>query len=149
MEAKPLIYEFDGICVEAGEAQAFRDGRRLAIEPKAFRVLVYLLERRGQLVRKEELRVAVWGETHVTENAVARAVAVLRRALGDNKEGPKYIQTVPTLGYRFVAGVEEREAPAPKPAIPARNSGGLRAAIACAILMAMGVIWWRVPSGGT
>jgi len=97
MEAKSLIYEFDGIRVEADEAQAFRDGRRLAIEPKAFRVLVYLLERRGQLVRKEELRTAVWAETYVTENAVARAIAVLRRALGDNKEEPKYIQTVPTL----------------------------------------------------
>ena len=78
MEAKLLIYEFDGVRVEAGEAQALRDGRRLAIEPKAFRVLVYLLERRGQLVRKEDLRAAVWAETHVTENAVARAVAVQR-----------------------------------------------------------------------
>src|SRR5688500_20317530 len=74
-------------------------------------VLHYLVENRGRLVSKEELIQAVWGETFVTDNALTRVIAQLRKALGDSAKQARYIETVPTQGYRFIAAVEEVEAP--------------------------------------
>jgi Tol biopolymer transport system component len=75
----------------------------VSLEPKAFRVLVFLLEHPGRLIEKEELLSAIWGDAFVTENALARAIALLRKTLGDTKSPAKYIETVPTRGYRFIA----------------------------------------------
>ena len=110
MTAKSLIYQFDKVRVEAREFRVFKDGEPVALEPKAFQVLVYLLEQRGRLVTKDELLEAVWKDSFVTPNALTRIVAQLRRALGDASQNSRYIETVPTHGYRFIAEVEENEA---------------------------------------
>jgi Tol biopolymer transport system component/DNA-binding winged helix-turn-helix (wHTH) protein len=107
MEPQALIFEFDDVHVDAANALLTKDGKRVALEPKAFRLLVFLLERPGRLVEKEELLSGIWGDAFVTENALTRAIALLRRVLGDSKGEPKYIETVPTRGYRFIAPVSE------------------------------------------
>jgi DNA-binding winged helix-turn-helix (wHTH) protein len=61
-------------------------------------VLLFLIENQGRLIEKSELLDAVWQDTHVTENALTREIAQLRRLLGDDPKAPRYIQTVHTRG---------------------------------------------------
>lgn len=110
MAAKSLIYQFDNVRVEAGEFRVFKNGEPVTLEPKAFQMLIFLLEQRGRLVTKDELLDAVWKDSFVTPNALTRIVAQLRRALGDASQNSRYIETVPTRGYRFIAEVEEIQA---------------------------------------
>ena len=91
-----------------------------AIEPKVLRLLIYLIENRNRLVRKQELLDKVWPDAMVTENALTRAVGLLRKALNDDIRVPRFIETVPTAGYRFIAGVtvaEDSSAVAPAPPV--------------------------------
>ncbi len=101
-----FTFRFADVEVREPELRVTRSGEPLAIEPKAFRVLVYLLRHAGHLVPKEELLTAVWGETAVTDNSLTRAIALLRRLLDDDPHNPRYIETVSTAGYRFICPVE-------------------------------------------
>jgi TolB-like protein/DNA-binding winged helix-turn-helix (wHTH) protein/Tfp pilus assembly protein PilF len=99
------VYEFDDIRVETEAFRVLKAGRPLAMEPKAFDLLGFLIQHRGRLVEKQELLDAVWKDTTVTENAMTRVVAQLRKVLGDPAGESRYIETVPTRGYRFIAPV--------------------------------------------
>ncbi|MFZ5786650.1 MAG: winged helix-turn-helix domain-containing tetratricopeptide repeat protein [Acidobacteriota bacterium] len=87
-----------------------RAGRHVQVEPKGLEVLAMLVERAGEVVTKNEILDGVWREAVVTENAMVRVIANLRVALGDDAKEPKYIETVHTRGYRFVAPVVRRNA---------------------------------------
>lgn len=100
------VFRFSDIEVREGELRATRAGAPLSIEPKAFRVLVYLLKNPNRLVTKDELLSAVWGDTAVTDNSLTRAIALLRRVLEDDPRQPHFIETVATVGYRFICPVE-------------------------------------------
>ena len=121
MDRKLDVFRFDDVRVDVGNAQILKSGQPIAVEPKAFDVLVYLLEHRGRLIDKEELLKAVWRETFVTENVLTREIALLRKALGDRTVDAKYIETVPRRGYRFVSPVTT-ETPG-KSAGPGTNLG--------------------------
>jgi Tol biopolymer transport system component/DNA-binding winged helix-turn-helix (wHTH) protein len=82
-----------------------RGGETIPVEPKAFRVLLFLLENPHRLVTKDELLDAVWQETSVSENSLTRTIALLRKLLGDDTHEPRFIATVPTVGYRFLCDV--------------------------------------------
>jgi len=107
--AKHLIYTFEEITVDADEFRVLRAGNAVKLERKAFDVLVYFLEHPGRLVSKQELLDAVWPEAFVTPNVLTRVIAQLRRELGDTSQNSRFIETVPTRGYRFTA-MAEREA---------------------------------------
>jgi Tol biopolymer transport system component/DNA-binding winged helix-turn-helix (wHTH) protein len=109
------VYRFSEVEVREGEFRLLREGQSIPVEPKAFRVLLYLLEHPKRLVTKEELLDAVWPDTEVSENSLTRSIALLRRALNDDTREPRFIATVPTVGYRFVAPLEEVDASAPQP----------------------------------
>jgi DNA-binding winged helix-turn-helix (wHTH) protein/tetratricopeptide (TPR) repeat protein/TolB-like protein len=87
-----------------------RDGSALPLPPKAFDTLLVLVQHGGNLVEKEALLKAVWPDTFVEENNLTQYISLLRRVLGDNSEQRQYIETVPKLGYRFVAPVRQVEA---------------------------------------
>ncbi len=106
MNEKPLCYQFDDVLVDPQAFKVWRGGAQLPLEPKAFETLVFLLNNSGRLVDKNELLNAVWKDTFVTPNALTRVIASLRRALGDDAKDAKYIETVKTRGYRFIAEVE-------------------------------------------
>ena len=108
MAPEVVSFQFDSVEVLPQAFQVLRDGIALPLEPKAVRVLLYLIENRGRAVGKDELLGAVWGDTAVTDNALTRVIAQLRRELGDDARNPRYIQTVPTLGYRFIAELRSR-----------------------------------------
>jgi DNA-binding winged helix-turn-helix (wHTH) protein/TolB-like protein len=106
MDAKSLIYHFDDVSVDLEKFEVIKADSRAHLEPKAFEVLVFLIENRGRLVEKKELLDAVWKDAFVTENAMTRVIAQLRKALEEDSKEAKYIETVPTLGYRFIAEVQ-------------------------------------------
>lgn len=100
-----MVYQFDPFEVDDREFRLSDAGTPVQLEPKVLRLLVYLIENRNRLVRKQELLDAVWPDAMVTENALTRAVGLLRKALGEDSQVPRYIETVPTQGYRFIANV--------------------------------------------
>lgn len=99
------VFQFDDIRVEPRTFKLLKAGREVSLEPKTFRLLLYLIENRGRLIEKSEILDAVWKDAFVTENAMTREIAKLRKSLGDDPKEARYIQTVPTRGYRFVADV--------------------------------------------
>src|SRR5215510_4785909 len=103
-----VSFSFDDIQVAPGTFGVVKAGSDIQIEPKTFSVLLFLIENRGRLIEKDELLDAVWKDTHVTENALTREIARLRKVLGDDPKRARYIQTVHTRGYRFIAPVQVR-----------------------------------------
>lgn len=85
--------------------RARRGPETLDLEPKALELLLLLVRRPGELVTKAEIQAAVWADTAVTESALTRVVAQLRKALDDDARDARFVETVPTRGYRFVAPV--------------------------------------------
>jgi DNA-binding winged helix-turn-helix (wHTH) protein len=117
-------YRFEDIQVDLKSFRLFRGGRAIPVEPKALTLLIFLVENRGRLVRKHELMQAVWNDAFVTEQVLSRAIGQLRKVLDDDAREPRYIETVPTLGFRFIAEVESDPSDATEP--PAeRNLGAL------------------------
>ncbi|HYY59494.1 MAG TPA: winged helix-turn-helix domain-containing protein [Pyrinomonadaceae bacterium] len=106
IEEKAPCFEFDDVRVEPRAFKIWKAGREVSLEPKAFKLLLFLMENRGRLIEKGELLDAVWKDTFVTENALTREIAKLRKMLGDDPRNAKYIETVHTQGYRFIARVE-------------------------------------------
>src|SRR5690348_10390184 len=117
MAAKSFVFKFGDVEVREREFSVAKAGKKSAVEPKAFRVLLLLLRNPGKLITKEELLNAVWGDAAVTENSLTRSIALLRRLLGDDARTPRFIETVTTVGYRWVSGVEAVEEPAGAPAV--------------------------------
>jgi DNA-binding winged helix-turn-helix (wHTH) protein/Tol biopolymer transport system component len=109
MAGKSFVFRFGDVEVREREFSLVKAGETLSVEPKAFRVLLILLRNPGKLIPKEELLNAVWGDAAVTENSLTRSIALLRRLLGDDTRNPRYIETVATVGYRFVCKVEPEE----------------------------------------
>src|SRR5690606_39919860 len=72
---------------------------------RAFDTLVYLIEHRHRCVRKDEIIGTIWHDVVVTDDSLIHAISVLRRALGDERHQPKFIQTVPRRGYRLVGAI--------------------------------------------
>ncbi|MGE0812511.1 MAG: winged helix-turn-helix domain-containing protein [Vicinamibacterales bacterium] len=99
-------YRFADVELDVDRFVVTRAGQRRALEPKALEVLRVLVERPGRLVSRDELLDAAWPGVAVTPNALTRVVAQLRRELGDEAGDAKYIETVPTRGYRFIAPVD-------------------------------------------
>jgi DNA-binding winged helix-turn-helix (wHTH) protein/TolB-like protein/Tfp pilus assembly protein PilF len=101
------FYDFGPFRVDAGEQRVWRGGEAITLTPKAFGVLLMLVEHAGQTLLKDELMKGVWPDSYVEENNLADNVSTLRKVLGDDPKRPKYIETVPRRGYRFVAEVAE------------------------------------------
>ena len=102
-------YRFGAFDFDAATVELQKDGRALKVRPQSASLLALLLTRRGELVSREDIQLALWGrDTHVDfEQGVNHCIKELRTALGDAVESPRYIQTVPRRGYRFIAPIEE------------------------------------------
>lgn len=122
----PRAYRFAGYRVDLARCQVLGlDGNPLPLSNRAYEVLVYLIENRGQIVSKNDLMQAVWKRVVVEENNLNQAISLLRRMLGDQRTSSRYIGTVPGRGYRFVSEVTvefDRDiGAAPDVAAPARS----------------------------
>src|SRR5882762_6943084 len=109
MGNKPFVFRFADVEVREREFTLIKAGKVLAVEPKAFRTLLFLLHNPQRLISKEELLNSLWGDAAVTEGSLTRCIWLLRRLLEDDIHEPRYIETVATVGYRFVCPVEVSE----------------------------------------
>ncbi len=114
-------YEFGRFTLFPAEKRLLCDGKAVALPPKVFDTLVLLVENQGRLIQKEELLQALWPDSFVEEVALAHNISQLRKALGDTTEQPRFIETVPKRGYRFIAAVRQVNELAVQVAAPARR----------------------------
>ncbi len=113
MSTRPQhLYEFGPYRLDTAEQLLLRDGEPVPLTPKAFEMLVALVERSGHLVEKDELMKVVWADAFVEESNLTNNVYALRKLLGQGENGRSYIETVPKRGYRFTAPVKELSAEA-------------------------------------
>lgn len=103
---KAKSFEFGDFILDGKEKILLREGKPLSITPKAFQVLQILVENHGHLVEREEILNTVWAGSFVEEGNLTFTIRLLRKALGDEKQNPRFIETVPRRGYRFVAVVK-------------------------------------------
>jgi DNA-binding winged helix-turn-helix (wHTH) protein/tetratricopeptide (TPR) repeat protein len=101
------VYEFKGFRLDSAQRRFLHDGRPVQLKSKIFDLLLFLVERRGQLVEKDELMREVWPNTIVEENNITVSVSILRKILEEDRGGREFIETVPRRGYRFIAEVRE------------------------------------------
>ncbi len=107
---EPQIYEFGGFRIEVEKRVLLRNGKPLALTPKVFDTLLYLVQGRGEVLEKEALMRVVWPDTVVEENNLNQNISTLRRVLGEKRGENLYISTVPGKGYRFAASVRSGNA---------------------------------------
>lgn len=110
-----LTYEFGPYKLSLSQRVLTRDGEIISLTPKATEILVRLVVNAGQLLEKDDLLREVWPDTFVEEANLTQNIFTLRRALGDERAGPRYIETVSRRGYRFVADVRVCDGDAPAP----------------------------------
>ena len=118
----PGIFRFADFELDRNAYELRRNGRPLKLEPIPLDLLFLLVEKRGQLVTREEVLEGLWdkGVFFDVDNAINSAVRKLRRALADDPEEPRFVLTVPTKGYRFVAELDDLS---PRPARRAKKVG--------------------------
>ena len=172
----PSRYAFGEFILDVASRSLTRCGTDLPLPSRAFDALLYLIEHRDRLVRKNELLEAIWHDVVVTEDSLVHAISVLRRALADEPNQPHYVQTIPRRGYRFVApvrAVAEREpnvaavsfseSPIPAIAVPAAASAASAApygnrsmrrryvwpaGVAAGLVALLGMLWvLSLPTG--
>jgi DNA-binding winged helix-turn-helix (wHTH) protein/TolB-like protein len=111
-----MIYRFGVFEFDDETKELRRNGRAAALEPQPARALALLLSRAGDVVSREDLREAVWGkDTHVDfDRGTAYCLSQIRTAIGDSGDNPRFIQTIPKRGFKFIAPVATT--PLPRPA---------------------------------
>lgn len=112
----PPVLDFDDISLDLAGRRLLRAGQVQPLEPKAFAVLCLLARSPGQVFSRDEILDAVWGHRHVTPGVLNRIITLLRHALGEDAQHPRYLHTVHGYGYRFdrpvAAAVAATDAPA-------------------------------------
>jgi DNA-binding winged helix-turn-helix (wHTH) protein len=103
----PSVARFGAFEVSFELREIRKHGMRIQLEEKPFKILEALIENVGQVVRRQTLCEKLWPDTYVAfDHSLNTAVNKLRSVLGDEAQSPRYIETRPRLGYRFVAPVE-------------------------------------------
>lgn len=99
------VLRFGPFWLDVAKRRLEREGVEVPLQPKVFDTLRYLVENRGRVVAREELLAQLWPDTFVGDAALTRCVKEVRRALGDDPKAPRFVSTIPSVGYRFVAPV--------------------------------------------
>jgi DNA-binding winged helix-turn-helix (wHTH) protein/TolB-like protein len=136
------VFELD---CEAGELR--RAGVRVPLTGQPLRVLALLVSRAGRIVTRDEIRREIWGDdTHVDLDAgLSTCINQVRTALGDRAASPRYIETLPRRGYRFVAPVDRAQA-AEARTVPRLRRAGVVTAVALAAAIVIAAPWNRRPA---
>ncbi|MBL8187402.1 MAG: winged helix-turn-helix domain-containing protein [Acidobacteria bacterium] len=105
--AMTRMYRFGDVVIDCARFCTIRNGQSEKITPRAFEVLLYLIEHRDRVVEKQELFAQVWKASFVSDNALTRMIKEIRQVLGDEADAPRYIETVHRRGYRFIAELKD------------------------------------------
>jgi Tol biopolymer transport system component/DNA-binding winged helix-turn-helix (wHTH) protein len=100
-------YTFDSFVLDVEEQVLLRDGRMVPLTPKVFETLLLLVQNQGSVVTKQTILNTLWPDVFVEESNITFNITKLRKALGDTRKPPIYIETVPRRGYRFKTEVRE------------------------------------------
>lgn len=101
------FYRFGEFTVDAEQKVLLRHGKPLLLAPKVLETLLTLVQNGGRIIEKEELMKRLWPDTFVEESNLTYCIVQLRKTLGDQARHPRYIETIPKRGYRFIVEVEE------------------------------------------
>src|SRR5262245_42621779 len=104
-EQQRQVYQFDHFRLDAGERLLWRDGEPVTLPSEAFDLLLALVENNGRLIEKDELYRRVWADQIVEESNLTVQISAIRKALGERRDHPRYIVTIPGRGYRFIGAV--------------------------------------------
>ena len=104
---------FQGFCLDTANQCLWRGPERLAIPPKPYDMLRYLVENSGRLVTQDELLEKLWPKTYVNPELIRKYILDIRKILGDRPDKPEFIETVTKRGYRFIAPVIDESATPP------------------------------------
>ncbi len=170
------VVRFGVFDVDLRNAELRKQGIRIRLQGQPFQVLEALLDRPGELVTREELKQRLWPEDSYGdfEHGINAAVNRVREALGDSSDNPRFVETLPRRGYRFIAPVQPGEADPAVRQPPAQNNGavpftepvpeaspvidrrhslsprrrwfGVALAASAILVIASLITWWRVPS---
>jgi len=151
-DPKLRCYRFDEVEIDGHNLRVTVGSEIRPLEPKSFRLLLFLVENAGRVLPKEEIMAEVWPGTFVSDNSLARAVTQIRKALDDDPRAPRYIETIPTVGYRFIAAPDIMAEP-PPPGATVSHRGANRwqfvaAASVVVALLAIGAAWRMRGSPG-
>jgi DNA-binding winged helix-turn-helix (wHTH) protein/tetratricopeptide (TPR) repeat protein len=145
--ADTATYRFDGWTLDRASGELARDGKAQRLAPQPLAMLIALLDRAGEVVTRDALVQVLWPSGIVDfDNSLNAVVRRLRVALGDDSEVPRYIETLPRIGYRFVGKLDAIADPSPpvEPRIPvaAAPPRYVWAGVAAAIVLAAGATFW-------
>jgi Tol biopolymer transport system component/DNA-binding winged helix-turn-helix (wHTH) protein len=129
----PSRFRWDDCVLDLDAYRLERGGVPVALEPKAFNLLALMVQRPGHLFTKQEIFEQVWPGTAVTDHALTRIVAQIRRAVGDEAREARYLETVPTRGYRWIRPVETIDTSAASIVATQSTSRGARLSLALAL----------------
>jgi DNA-binding winged helix-turn-helix (wHTH) protein/tetratricopeptide (TPR) repeat protein len=101
------IYKFGIFTFRVKEYNLKKGNEELYLRPKTYETLLHLIEHHGTIVKKDDLIEYVWSGTIVTENTLTQCIKEIREKLGDNSAHPRFIKTIPRVGYKFIAPVKE------------------------------------------
>lgn len=107
-DTRRKVYEFHGFRLEEDQLRLLYEDRPVPLKPKILDLLLFLIQKRGQLIAKDELMKEIWPDAIVEENNITVSMSILRKTLGEEAGDRQFIETVPRRGYRFVAEVTER-----------------------------------------
>ncbi|MBV9303069.1 MAG: tetratricopeptide repeat protein [Acidobacteriaceae bacterium] len=102
-----IVYRCAEIEIDCRQGCIRREGGEQYLRPQSFHILIYLIEHRDRLVSKEELIENFWPGISVTDNALVQCVADIRKVLSDDPHQPRFVKTIPRIGYRFIGPLEE------------------------------------------
>ena len=162
MDMKNRIFRFADVKIDVQNLRVTVGSEIRPLEPKSFRLLLFLIENPERVLTKDEIMGMVWPAVAVSDNSLTRAITQIRKALDDDSRAPKYIETVPSVGYRFIGEIKE-EPDRPnrdlegnfsealvKSAEPARPpSIKMTYVIGACVALAAGVAWWFVAASGS
>jgi DNA-binding winged helix-turn-helix (wHTH) protein/TolB-like protein len=144
-----LIHRFGVFEFDSANGELRKNGRAVAIEPQPAKALARLLANAGEVVSREELRDAVWGtDTHVDfDRGIAYCLSQIRTALGDSGDNPRFVQTIPKRGFKFIAPISAEPNPEPRGSNGAKSSRGSQGLVLLSagfVVLAIALLVWRL-----
>jgi DNA-binding winged helix-turn-helix (wHTH) protein/lipopolysaccharide biosynthesis regulator YciM len=121
-----LIYNFDNFSLNPQQRKLFSFGQTLAMSPRTFEMLLMLIERQGEVIKKEEFLETIWSDSFVEESNLTVHISALRRVLQEKRGDKKFIETISGRGYCFVAPVSKIEQSLQTKTPDSNPSAGLR-----------------------
>ncbi len=149
MSATQQLLRFGIFELNLATAELRKSGMLIKLAPQPFQLLVVLASHAGQIVTREEIQMELWTvDSEVDfEHGMRQCITQIRTVLGDNADSPRYVETIPRQGYRFLAPVTSKTIATPAPRVEESNPSGIEGAIASRVLAKIAASGAATPAG--